>query len=398
MNHFENTPSNRRRRRPFGFVGTAVTTALVVYGTYHIAMWAWNTWNPSGENNDDEDKERISNTMPSQRHNGERYQNRTTDRLQQRRRCMAQCRRQTVATLAAFSTMLRTKIEEGTDTTMVRRQLKEIRKLQSEDTKHQESILWMSIQVETVTRLITTVYATTLLFTTLTIQIHHMGGRMYNKNHTSNDTSDLDAHNALLRSYDAFWERDGGVDDLLEFVRTSVQTALKSWNIQDPTFALQMTFSHLLHAIAQIRTSVEAKGDLLHRFIIVNDDVDGTELPESAKATTTSNNELLNEMYDILESPVANDAIRDALQCTFTILQQHYIEPMFVNSDNDSSKSHVVVRPLPHVISQLKIMTNSFIYTDNSDCNSNVSTNYIKVMEQLPTMQEAARISFGSLS
>jgi hypothetical protein len=84
------------------------------------------------------------------------------------------------------------------------------------------------------------------------------------------------------------------------------------------------------------------------------------------------------------------------LQCTFNILQEQYIEPMFVNSENGSSKSHVVVRPLPHVISQLKIMTNNFIYTDNSDCNTNVSTNYVKVMEQLPTMQEAARISFGS--
>ena len=228
MNHSENTPSCRRRRRSFDLVGTAVATAFVVYRTYQFAMWAWNAWNPPGDEDDNENdtsnERRGGHTMPSQP-----YWNRTTDRLQQRR-CMAQCRRQTATTLAEFGTMLRTKIDEGTDTTMVRRQLKELRKLQCNDTKHQESILWMSIQVETMARLMTTVYATAVLFTTLTIQIHRLGGRLYYSNsscHLSDGSFESDAYNAFLRSYDAFWERDGGLDDLLELVRSSVQTALR---------------------------------------------------------------------------------------------------------------------------------------------------------------------------
>ena len=469
MNPPENNGPDRRRRRPLGFVGTAVTTALAVYGTYHLAMWAWNTWNAvSGDDEcDDHDHDHANdtekkpphhqNTNSSTNTNTSNNRHRVTVTAQiQQRRCMAQCRRQTAATLAAFNTILLEKIEAGTETTIVRRQLKEIRKLQSDDTKHQESILWMTIQVETVTRLMTMAYATTLLYTTLTIQVYRLGGRMYHNNNNNNNNTNhsagfnpngdelsssllvsLESQEALLlRSYDAFWERDGGLEELLEFVRSAVQTALKSWNIHDPTFALQMSVAQVEQAMAQIRTTIEAKGDLLPRFIIMNDTADNDVVLEPATMTTgtssktSTNNDLLNEMYDLLESPVANDALRDALQCVFTILQEQYIAPIFTSNNNNSSSSSSssneksnnhdhghdstqqnVVRPLPHVISQFKGLTNRFIVVNadhhvnhnNNSTSSRGSSNhscsmYIAAMEQLPTIQEAARSSFGSAS
>ena len=335
-------------------------------------------------------------------------------------------------TLAAFNAMLLKKVEEGTETTLVRRQLKEIRKLQSDDTKHQESILWMSIQVETVTRLMTMAYATTLLYTTLTIQVYRLGGRMFHCHTTqkqngdyddddNNNKSELDGgQQALLQSYDTFWELDGGLDELLEFVRSAVQTALKSWNIHDPKFALQMSFEQLLQAISQIRATVEAKGDLLQRFVIMNNSMDtnNTEPAVSQSTTTTTTNSttptnsiVLNEMYDLLESPIANDAIRDALQCVFTILQEQYIATIFHNSNNNVNNStgnyNNNVRPLPHVVSQLKVMTNSFIHYDSSSHDNTTSNNssgsstgsniYVAAMEQLPSIKVATRISFGTL-
>jgi hypothetical protein len=454
MNPTENTPY-RRRRRPFGYVGTAVTTALAVYGAYHLAVWAWNTWKSSEddeeENEQEEDHTTINNTQqnggttqPQQRRHVKHRVTKDPIPVVQQRRCMAQCRLQTAATLAAFHTMLFKKIEDGTDTTMVRRQLKEIRNLHSDDTKHQESILWMTIQVETVTRLLTMVYATTLLYTTLTIQVYRLGGRMYHSQNVSKpngddqqNISEWENHAALLHSFDTFWETDGGLDDLLELVRSAVQAALKSWNIHDPAFALHMSLAHLLSAISDVRSVVEVKGDLLQRFIVMNDSTDAnndnnTEPDASPPATATSttaapptptptSNVLLNEIYDLLESPVANDAIRDALQCVFTILQDQYIAPIFNcndksnhttgnnsnNNDSNEMEHRSNVRPLPYVISQLKVVTNSFIHSDsgsnhgdssNGKRNGSIGSNiYVSAMERLPSIQEAARISFGVL-
>ena len=413
--HHEENSSFRRRRRPLGFVGTAVTTALAVYGTYHLAMWAWQTFHPPSpsDQEDHEEHHDENTTSPS----------RVTDRMLKRRHnCLLQCKKQTAATLAAFSAILLKKIDEGTETTTARRQLKEIRKLQSEDTKHQESILWMSIQVETVTRLITMVYATSLLFTALTIQVHRMGGRMYlttaEKQQSSSSSSEHDVHNhgtfhcddghhALLRSYDAFfWGRDnsGGLDDLLDLVRSATQSALKHWNIHNPEFALHFSYDTLRQAISEIRTVVEQEGDLLPRFVTTN--FNDTEPAESELPVPSTTETLLNEMYDILESPVANEAMRDGLECVFTILQDQYMEPIFIHNPHDDAnhndgtqrQQRETVQALPHVISQLKSMTHGLVPTDDDDDDCNDSSKcrnpYVQAMQQLPSMQEAARVSF----
>jgi hypothetical protein len=354
MNNQANQPYQRRRR--FG-LGTAITTALAAYGTYHLAVWAWNSWNTVDNENDPD--ENGAAQPPHNREQRRRFNN------HMRKRCMQSCQREISATLVALGSMLQRKIDDGTETSVYRAQLKEIRKLQSDDTKHQESILWMKIQVETVTRLMTTAYAFALLFTALTMQVYFTAGLMYRKQEfdASNET-EVNAQDAILLSYSAFLER-GGMDDLLTCVRTATTASLKDWNIHDPTTALHMTAPRLQQAITQIRVTIETE-NLLQKFIVVGND-----------EQFLSNNTLLNEMYDLFESPVANDAINESLNSVFTVLQEHHMKPIF---GNDMSGI-----PLAQVVAQIKKMTSSFYKTDV----------YISSMEKLPSVQDAAVICFG---
>jgi hypothetical protein len=349
MSYHERSPHAGRRRRTSG-IGSVVTTALAAYGTYHLAVWAWNAWNAYAD--DEKENGQNKNTQSSS----------LLNRLRQRR--MTLCRREIANTLSSLGTIMRRKIDEGTDLTLYRSQLKEIRKLQSNSTKHQEEVLWMKIQVETVSRLITNVYAYTLLFTALTIQANCLAGSMSrNKVNDEGKEEGVDEHSALLLSYDEFLER-GGVDDLLNSVRNAVIDAIMDWSIQDPS-ALRMTAPRLQEAINQIRIQMET-GNLLQKYIVVD-----------KFESLIDNVALLNETYDLLESPVANDATRDCLNCVFAALEQHHMTHIFGSPTTDV--------PLARVVTQLKTTTSNFFQPDV----------LIPVMEKLPAVEDAARTSFG---
>jgi hypothetical protein len=349
MSYQERTPHAQRRRRTFG-TGSVVIAALAAYGTYHLALWAWNACSSP----DDEGKNKGQNENI--------HSSSIRNRLRQRR--MARCRREIVISLSSLGAILRRKIDEGTDMTVYRSQLREIRKMQSNSTKHQEEVLWMKIQVETVSRVVTNVYAYALLFTALTIQAHCLAGSLFRKeNCDATNEEGVDEHNALLLSYDAFLER-GGVDDLLSSVRNSVVESIKDWSIQDPT-ALHMTAPRLQQAINQIRIQME-NGNLLQKYVVVD-----------KYESVIDNVALLNETYDLLESPVANDATRECLDCVFAALELHYMSHIF-----GSSMTGV---PLARVVTQLKTSNTSFFQPDI----------LIPPMEKLPAVQEAALTSFG---
>ena len=70
----------------------------------------------------------------------------------------------------------------------------------------------------------------------------------------------------------------------------------------------------LKQSLQQIRTSIEAE-NLLQRFIVTDND-----------ESLTRTNLLLREMYDLFESPIANDAMEESLNCIFTILHDHHLK------------------------------------------------------------------------
>lgn len=349
MSYRENSPHAQRRRRTFG-IGSVVTTALAAYGTYHLTVWAWNAWNAPAD--DDKDKGQKGNTQSSSLRN----------RIRLRR--LAQCQREIKITFSSLGAILRRKIEETTDVSVHRSQLKEIRKLQSNSTKHQEEVLWMKIQVETVCRLVTNVYAYALLFTALTIQANCLAGFMFRNQEIKETKVEVsDEQNTLLLSYNAFLER-GGIDDLLTSVRNSTFEALRDWNIQDPS-ALHMTSPRLQEAINRIRIQIET-GNMLQEYVVVE-----------KYETLVDNVALLNEMYDLLESPVANNATKECLKCVFGALEQHLMTNIFSAPSTDV--------PLARVVAQLKATTSGFFQPD-------VLVSY---MEKLPAVEEAAITSFG---
>lgn len=338
------TSINHQRRKQYR-IGLAVATALTVYGTYHLAVWAWNACVVVPD--DDE------NTATQQ--NAEAATARQpSEPVRLHRLRMSRFRQEASSTLRAFGVTLARAIEASTDVSVSSKALKELRKERPKDRK-KEGELWMTLQVETISRLVATAYAHTMFFAIHTVQVYLTAGHLHRR---WQEADSAEHRQALLLIYDAFWKR-GALADLVVCVREAVATAVTDWSIHTPATALHMTADLFANAMHSIRGAVEAQSNMLQRFVVVAD----------------ADSKLLAETFDLLESPVVHDAMHECLDSTFGILLQRIVNLVFVDGD----------RPLAYVISQMKNVTND-VYTDPS---------YLVAMEQLPSVIKVALISFG---
>jgi Peroxin-3 len=426
---------HRRRRRTAVAVGTTVTVAvLAAYGTYQLAKWAWQKYYGATPNDDDDDDEerRASTTTTShyrqkRHHPSRRHQNICHDD-------------EIVTTLEAFRTTLLSRIEQLTDVSTAR--LKELRKhKQQQQRNHTETTiteesneycsrqheqeLWMQLQVETVTRMMATVYAHTLLYVVLHVQVHWMHGHWLRQSRkaqqqqpTATTTSPTEAavlqeqqqdhlQAAMVGLHRTFLEQ--GLPALVERVRHAVIPAVAAWNIHDPATALHMTAQKLGQAVTHIRRAVEhpqQSSSLLEQFFTAT--AAATDTHAAAAAVNTSSymaRVFLDETYDLLESPVVKDAVTDCLDTVFTMVQQHHWQPIFATNTTTTT----VDRPLAHVIAQLNkrhsntaaaAATGAVDHNNHTNTNTNiwytVSTEpFTTAMAKLPSVREAAAISFG---
>jgi peroxin-3 len=385
----------RRQRSKIGTTGrTVVTAALVAYGTYRIGKWAWDQiqdWNESLNNQE--------SSTPEQR----RFYHRL------RRERLSKCHDEVLHTLEGFFSTIRRFMESETDCTLQQETLKQQRRNRQKTSyenaqKEQESDLWAAIQIETMTRLIATAYAHTILYILLTVQIHLIGGYLFRKaaqeqQQQQRDPSSMSFPSTILHQIsDQFRNQknlsinpevyrslflqtshiflDQGLPDLVNMVRNAVQRAMTRdvWNISNPDTALHMTHDKFQDTIVTIRNDLECNelNRILQKIVIEpmlipnhNDDV---------KA-------LMEETCDVMESPVVRDALLESLNVTFDIMKHEHWSLIFGGED----------RPVAQVIAQVKHTTNSF-YRQGVVATENL---YCVNMASLTSVKELADVCFN---
>jgi peroxin-3 len=342
---------DRRRRRGGPSLTTVVTTAAVAYGTYRLASWVFDTWN--GNNSEDEENEMHEpEAMQSMPARSLRPSYATIDRRTRQVRRM-QCRVETAKALNDFLPTLKKILEEQTNFSGETRQLKQLRVTPQLDSSISKSDLWDAIQLKSVTRLVATAYSYTLLSLTLNVQLHLLGARLLqqqqqldeaNENDSGFDDSTSRHKIVLTRTLDEFFQQS--VPSLVNVLMKTIKEALVDWDVTDTT-SLEITSDKFQEKLTQIRMTMEQSP--LITFIV----------PESDKAQEAGDinpiaKYILDETWDIMESPAWEVAERDSLDTVFHMVRAQGWDPAIFGSDQEKSKPlAVVVTKLRHTVTDV---------------------------------------------
>ena len=342
-----------------------------------------------------------------------------------RRQRMTRCRDETVKALEGFLVTLRKTVEEKTSTVKETQALKRLRAERNsmDETlrRQEEKELWDIIKVRSVTRVMVTAYAHTILFLVLNVQVNLLGGRLFEEqmqntvssaaSMVSNDTVASDRMGSyqashkfvLMHTYEYFFER--GLVALISTVERAVEEVLADWNVLDPSY-LHMSREGFEDAIGKIRSLVEegrssrptarqGRPRSLLRFL----------MPPSASLEVTIDDELassiLDETWDLLESPVVADAQKDCLNTTFEMMRDQYWGSIFESDSTAVDQSAALpwaTKPLATVLTKLKQTSNSFYKTsavDTADSQRMTVDSYCSMMDALPSVLEMGDVSFN---
>jgi peroxin-3 len=414
---------NRKGGRVARQLGTAVTAAVFGYGAYKLVDWAlhgkqssdWTWWKPianeTAANGHARDQVVVFDETSKQEIDASR-----PEKWQLRRQRMTRCREETIKALEGFLPTLRQAIEDRTSTSQETQALKDLRAMRGQGDESirrtQEKDLWDEIKIKNMTRMIATAYAHTILFMTLTVQVNLLGGRLLEEQlrHTSaaslsDDTIASDRMSSyqtshrfvLTHTYEYFFQH--GLESLISTVESAVSDVVADWNVMDSS-ALHMTRERFDEAIREIRQVVEGKQRSPRGLNSRPRSVMRFLMPPSALLETSIEDDLarsiLDETWDILESPVLADAHKDCLSTTFQMMRDRYWGIIFeANASTSPPNAHWTTKPLAHVLTQLKHTSNSFYKKDDRGSTSLTMNSYSAMMEALPSVLELGDVSFN---
>jgi hypothetical protein len=405
--------SHPQKRRQRSTVGTIVTTAAVAYGAYRLADY-WFSKNGDDEVQEEETSGGILQGLWNGL-GGRSTTNATTRSSPQipipkaltwkdRRQRLARCREDTRKALHNLLPTVRTAIEEATNTSKETKELKRLRAEKSsdgDDDEERQAELWETIKTSAFTRGICTAYAHTILVLVLTVQIHLLGGKLFQKQQHQQEQSeeDMDSYQAshrqaLKHTYAYFFDK--GLLSLVQTVRRSVSHVLADWDVSDPS-SLNMTQDMVEQALQEIRNVVlygtsskqtsrrRRRPRSLLRFLLPPE----TITMDAEEPYDNDNNDLsqsiLDETWDLLESPVLEDAQEECLNVTFDLMRDQGYSKLF-----DSEQTTTTTQPLAKVIAQFKQISNTFYnYEETSPSND-----YYSSLEKLPCILELGDVSF----
>jgi hypothetical protein len=377
-------------------VGTIVKTAAVVYGAYRLADY-WFSNNRDDDVEVQEEEETSEGILQGLLDLSGRSRTKITARSPQippaltwkdRRQRLARCREETRKALHNFLPTVRTAIEQATNTSKETKELKKLRAEKSDDEERQAE-LWETIKTSASTRMVSTAYAHTILVLVLTVQIHLLGGKLFQKQQQQEQSEeDMEAYQtshrqALLRTYDYFFDK--GLLSLVQTVRRSVSHVLGDWDVSDPS-SLNMTQDMLEQALQEIRNVVlygtskrtsRRRPRSLLRFLLPPETIGAEESDDDLSQS------ILDETWDLLESPVLEDAQEECLNVTFDAMRDQGYSKLF-----DSEQT--TTQPLAKVITQFKQTSNTF-YNHQETSSSN---DYYSSLEKLPCVLELGDVSF----
>ena len=306
----------------------------------------------------------------------------------EQRRRVAMCREETQKVYESFLPIIRRMIEDYTSTNKETKELKKLRSKASSppsssassspttvtavsdnnvnDTKLKEKELWEIIKVNSFTRLVSTATAHTILFLVLTVQIHLVAGKLWEQERKNNgfdpssSSSTSSSHRrVLMKTYDYFL--DHGIRHLIRTIERAVDHVVAEWDVTDPS-SLRTTKTMVDDALSEIlqfvlygrspptttKRSRSRRPRSLLRYLVPFEDDDCNERHHQQQEGLASVgvgdatvNSILDETWDLLESPVLEDALQESLDCTFALMRDRSWGTIF---DSDTSIAYEPTR------------------------------------------------------
>ncbi|KAL7444367.1 hypothetical protein ACHAXH_009967 [Discostella pseudostelligera] len=208
--------------------------------------------------------------------------------------------------------------------------------------RERERILWNEIKNKSVTRLVTTIYAHTIIFLMLTVQVNLLGGRLLRDEYAKEEEDDdggatevtangyhASHQTVLTKTYHYLFAQ--GIPLLAKSVSGEVREALQDWDVFN---AECVSLSDVCEWLYHIRDNIEQKEgntSSLVKFVIPPEGQSGnapTQPPDDELATY-----ILDETYDLLESPTFAQAEHQCLNSTYDQIQRKVLGKLFLHEE-----------------------------------------------------------------
>lgn len=298
---------------------------------------------------------------------------------------MDRCRLEASRAMMDFLPTLKKAITKETDITNEMEELKSIRAQKKEsgdgasssNFREREGELWNSIKNKSITRLVTTIYAHTIVFLVLTVQVNLLGGRLLREEQreesqeqqTSSSSSDgsdryRSSHKTVLaKTYHHLFSK--GIPSLVEAVANASGDVLQNWDVLGGD---DVSLDDVSAWMEKMRDSIEKRqhkgnSSALVQFIIP-DDVEQSSDESMGELARY----ILDETYDLLESPTYAHAERMCLNITFMSLREDGYTKLFpsptINNrrDDEGDGGEEERKPLAKVITHLQKQTVTTFY------------------------------------
>ena len=440
-------------------ITSVATKALAAYGAYKLASWAWSKVSPTK----DSSKENTRNVCHSQYHPSP-----SSQRAFSRKRSLQlqKCSREMLATLSTFLNALRTSIESHTDFSQQTKLLKQMRRNQnggnntgggSSDNTLTKEELWNDIKTKSITRMIATAYAHSILVLLLTVQIHLLGGRIFREqfrddcmnsnknscggagpsdvpteeetelksgqesqeeNHRANvprnDPAPSSHKQVLLQTYEYFFQH--GIENLVKDVQLIVEVHLSDWKVVQSTseshhFANGKAANTGITNInlRQFESGLQRVRVLLDGGLSLENYIIGSENEISGSRSGLNSDDLeqvqliVDETLDILESPVFDIAKKEVVDLTFEVLRKDGYAPLFASGDDDAEKKSETSQPLVNVVTKLKKVVLGFYHSHDAATEdkwierpmSSYPNIYLYHLDRVNSVKELGDVSFN---
>ena len=312
--------------------------------------------------------------------------------------------------------------------------------------RRRETELWESIKVKSLSRLLVTTYCHSLLLLVLTVQVHLLGGRLFREEEAEAEevseapadgaaevniaangeamstTSSLGlqsrtkskssrssfvpsyqaTHRAVLtQTYGQFFS--SGLVDLLAAVEEGVREVFANYDVTDLD-SMNITADQFWAATTLVRAAVEGgRSEMLRsalaQYIVPSEDnfTDNVTDPIAAH--------ILEETWDVLESPTFAAAEREVLDVTFAMLIEGGWGGIFSPKRTDIVPVGVpqagLTRPLAQVVTQLRRTTNTFYSSAVGDGGTGTYEEgrppnvYLPAVDRLSTLLELGDVGFN---
>ena len=383
------------RRRPllYRVLRGAASTTILAYGTYQLVSLAWNFFEEGNNDENDDGRKRLLQTP----------------RRQERSVCLA---------FEDFLPKLRSCVDEYTNVSRARKELKRLRRARaaqsristtntttrqpkydigSDATKNnvvvehddqEEMELWEEIKVKLILGTVGTAYCQVLLYLLLYVQWHLL--QSISDNH-DDDGSTYVRQLVMSSTFEYFFEKT--VPNVLKYLETIIQQNLSHWNVME---CLEMSLDEFrdgMHLIRQAEYKT-SNGSTLIKYLIPydqnedilpnnNDNDKNREEQDQEYDDQYHRNAqyILNETWDMLESPTFAEAQSTAISVVFELLQTHGYSQIFPVESEEETKP-----ALANVLSQLKqlVIPTFYEYPHQTTISSIVSNEWTLVPSALP--------------